>query len=350
MLVALTRPQENQWGIAVGQASYFGLTPEQRASGHLPRAEQLEARLERQAGQGLRDRGVQGDGRLRARPVGGRRLAPEHAHLRRHFNDEFMAGRFAVRARRLGPVRPALGHPGRCATRTARSVPMHPFAHDGGKPYYPAGSGNFGMTYIKQQASPERVKMLLRIADFFAAPFGSEEWLLNYFGVKDATTTFNADGAPVLTEQGRAELTATWRYVTSPPTRCSAPIRSQEFATVSHAAEKAMIAVMEPDPTLGSVLPDGVQPGHHGPGRRSSPASRTSSRAAAPLGPRRVGRASGAQGRRQDAGRIPGGHRSLEEVAASPHPRRGEGQPPARVRSRACQSIPFSQPRSAPPG
>jgi len=32
-----------------------------------------------------------------------------------------------------------------------------------------AGSGNFGVTYIRQQDSPERVKMLLRIADFFAS-------------------------------------------------------------------------------------------------------------------------------------------------------------------------------------
>ena len=128
---------------------------------------------------------------------------------------------------------------------------MHPFAADGGKPFYQAGSGQFGVAYMRQQSSPERVKMLLRIANHFAAPFGSQEWLLNYFGVKDVDFAFNADGAPVLTEQGRTELTAVWRYISSPAYALFSANRSQEFAQVSYAAEQAMIAVMEVDPTLG---------------------------------------------------------------------------------------------------
>jgi len=69
--------------------------------------------------------------------------------------------------------------------------------------------------------------------------------------VKDTDFKLNADGAPVLTEQGRAELTATWRYVTSPPYALFSANRSQEFATVTHAAEMAMMAVAEQDPTVG---------------------------------------------------------------------------------------------------
>ena len=111
------------------------------------------------------------------------------------------------------------------------------------------------MTYIKQQASPDRLKMLLRVANFFAAPFGSQEWLLNYFGVKDTDFNFNAAGAPVLTEQGRGELTAVWRYVSSPAYALFSANRSQEFAQVSWDAEKAMIAALEVDPTLGLYSP-----------------------------------------------------------------------------------------------
>ena len=47
--------------------------------------------------------------------------------------------------------------------------------------------------------------------------FGSQEWLLNYYGVKDIDYKFDDSGKPVPTDQGRAELTATWRYITSPP-------------------------------------------------------------------------------------------------------------------------------------
>src|SRR5258708_36632749 len=97
----------------------------------------------------------------------------------------------------------------------AKIYPMHPFAHDGGKPFYQAGSGQFGVTYIKQQTSPERLKMLLRVANHFAAPFGSQEWLLNYFGVKDTDYNFNPAGAPVPTEQGRTDLTAVWLDLSS---------------------------------------------------------------------------------------------------------------------------------------
>src|SRR5260370_33207327 len=104
---------------------------------------------------------------------------------------------------------------------------------------------------MKKHPSQARVKMLLRVANFFAAPFGSQEWLLNYFGVKDTDFNFNGAGAPVLTEQGRGELTAVWRYVSSPAYALFSANRSQEFAQVSYAAEQAMIAAMEVDPTLG---------------------------------------------------------------------------------------------------
>src|SRR5260370_18211508 len=104
---------------------------------------------------------------------------------------------------------------------------------------------------MKKHPSQARVKMLLRVANFFAAPFGRQEWVLNYFGVKDTDFNFNAAGAPVLTDQGRLELTAVWRYVSSPAYALFSANRSQEFAQVSYAAEQAMIAAMEVDPTLG---------------------------------------------------------------------------------------------------
>jgi hypothetical protein len=36
----------------------------------------------------------------------------------------------------------------------------------------------------------------LRIANFLAAPFGTTEWLLNYFGVKDVDYTLMAMALP----------------------------------------------------------------------------------------------------------------------------------------------------------
>jgi putative aldouronate transport system substrate-binding protein len=250
MLQALTRPQENQWGIASGGTSTFGLntgsaflgmfkTPNNwrlDPSGKL--IKDYETNEFKTAVGFARDLWAAGLYHPNTPTYGG------------NGNTDYAAGRFAVQLSVWGQyiqnwdliasVNPA-----------GKTWPMHPFAFDGSKPTYLAGNGNFGITFIRQQNSPDRIKMLLKVADHFAAPFGTEEWLLNYYGAKDVDYTFDADGTPGQTDQGRAELTATWRYIASPPYALFDTIRSQEFATVSHAAEEAMLAALEFDPTLG---------------------------------------------------------------------------------------------------
>ena len=250
LLQAVTRPQDNQYGIAAGAASYFALTPNSAFSAifRVPNNWKLDS-----SGKLIKD--VETD-EFKAAVGFARDLwqagvwHPNTPQYGGAFNDDFMAGRFAVAPGVWGQY-VQLWDIEAVRNPSAKLYPMHPFAADGGAPFYQAGSGQFGVTYVKQQSSPDRLKMLLRIANFFAAPFGSQEWLLNYFGVKDTDYTFNADGAPVFTDQGRAELTAVWRYVSSPAYALFSANRSQEFATVSHAAEEAMIAAMQTDPTLG---------------------------------------------------------------------------------------------------
>jgi putative aldouronate transport system substrate-binding protein len=250
MLQALTRPQENQWGIASGGTSTFGLntgsaflgifkTPNNwrlEPSGKLVKDYETE---EFKTAVGFaRDLWAAGLYHPNTPTYGG------------NGNTDYAAGRFAVQVSVWGQFIQnwdliASNNP------NGKTWPMHPFAFDGSKPTYLAGNGNFGITFIRQQASAERVRMLLKVADHFAAPFGTEEWLLNYYGVKDVDYRFDANGTPSQTEQGRAELTATWRYISSPPYALYDTIRSQEFATVTHAAEEAMLAALQPDPTLG---------------------------------------------------------------------------------------------------
>lgn len=250
MLVTLTRPQENQWGLAASQLSYFSTTPNNALTNifRVPNNWRLDS-----AGKLVKDIETE---EFKAFVGWARDLwsagvwYPNTPSLGASGNDEFMAGRFAVFPGVWGQY-VQLWDIEALRVPSARLYPMHPFAFDGGKPMYHAGSGQFGVTYIKQQPSADRLKMLLRVADYFAAPFGSQEWLLNYFGVKDVDFNFNAEGAPVLTDQGRTELTAVWRYVSSPAYALFSANRSQEFAQVSYAAEQAMIAAMVVDPTLG---------------------------------------------------------------------------------------------------
>ncbi|MBV9579878.1 MAG: hypothetical protein JO057_14910, partial [Chloroflexi bacterium] len=250
ILQALTRPDQNQWGISCAGASTFGLnsgsaflaifrTPNNwklDPAGNL--IKDYEADEFKQAVGYARDLWAAGVYHPNTPTYGG------------NGNPDYAAGRFAVQVSVWGQY---IQNWDLLASvnQNGKTYPMHPFAADGGSPVYLAGNGNFGITFIKQQPSVDRVKMLLRVANFFAAPFGSQEWLLNYYGVKDQDYQFDAVGTPVQTDQGRAELTATWRYITSPPYALFDSVRSQEFATVAHAAEDAMLAAAQFDPTLG---------------------------------------------------------------------------------------------------
>ncbi|MBY8851367.1 hypothetical protein K7G98_24720, partial [Saccharothrix sp. MB29] len=72
------------------------------------------------------------------------------------------------------------------------------FALDLGRPYGPQatpwqGPGVFGYVTFKK-AESARIKLLLRIVDYFSAPFGTEEYELANYGVEGEHFTKDADG------------------------------------------------------------------------------------------------------------------------------------------------------------
>jgi putative aldouronate transport system substrate-binding protein len=73
-----------------------------------------------------------------------------------------------------------------------------PYHGGAGTPGVFAGGGTFGYTVLKQ-APPERLKMLLRVLDYLAAPFGSKEYEFVHFGVEGVHFTRAADGRPTPT-------------------------------------------------------------------------------------------------------------------------------------------------------
>jgi putative aldouronate transport system substrate-binding protein len=65
--------------------------------------------------------------------------------------------------------------------------------------------GSFGFTGIPSTVKdPERIKELLRVLDYLASPFGSEEWRFLQYGIEGVDHTIK-DGVPVLNERGIAE-------------------------------------------------------------------------------------------------------------------------------------------------
>ncbi len=131
---------------------------------------------------------------------------------------------------------------------------MSPFpATAGGKPTYWANSGILGYSVIKQ-ASPERVKEMLRILNWLAAPMGSQEFLLMNYGLKDTHWTPDAKGNPILNARGKQDALVPFRYITQGPVALYYT-RDPQYAQVMQDAEKAMFPYAAINPTDGYYSP-----------------------------------------------------------------------------------------------
>ncbi|MBV9579666.1 MAG: hypothetical protein JO057_13845 [Chloroflexi bacterium] len=126
---------------------------------------------------------------------------------------------------------------------------MGPFSADGGKPVWHQFAGLIGMTAVKK-SSPDRVKELLRILNYLAAPFGSQESLLLEYGVKDVDFTFDAQGNPQKTDKGKADTNVMWQYLAWRPPVLFYPADSN-FARVAYADSQKMLPDLIADPSLG---------------------------------------------------------------------------------------------------
>ena len=82
------------------------------------------------------------------------------------------------------------------------SQAMQPFAsEDGGKLVHYLAPG-FQATTALKKASADRIQELLRICNWLAAPFGSQEDLLLSYGVADTDYTLDPNGNPIPTSRG----------------------------------------------------------------------------------------------------------------------------------------------------
>ncbi|MFE3448586.1 hypothetical protein ACFXJ8_06575 [Nonomuraea sp. NPDC059194] len=111
----------------------------------------------------------------------------------------------------------------------------------------------FAFNLVKK-ADQAKVKETLRVADFFASPFGSEEYTLIQYGLEGTDHTRDDKGNPVLTEQGAKDTTVPWKYLAA-PTQPVFDASSKEAVTLVHEALAKMIAVGVADPTSGLFSP-----------------------------------------------------------------------------------------------
>ncbi|GAA2369262.1 extracellular solute-binding protein [Nonomuraea africana] len=250
-LKAVTNPKEKRWGLVTATGAAYGLTifgqlfgcPYEwrldKATGKLThQIETEEYRAAVEYTRKLREAGVIYPG------------SEGFDSLKR--KNEFNAGRAAMTydgmPAFLGPV-------GYLQTQKkidpkADPRPMVPI---GGKATAYLNNIVFATNFVKK-ADEAKVKEILRVVDFFAAPFGSEEYTLIQYGVADTDHTRDDKGNPVLTEQGAKDTTVPWKFLGA-PTQPVFDSSSSEAVKLVHDALAKMIAVGVEDPTAGLFSP-----------------------------------------------------------------------------------------------
>lgn len=119
--------------------------------------------------------------------------------------------------------------------------PVLPFAHDGGTPIVWTGDPAGIFTFVKKGVGQDRVKELLGVLNYTAAPFGTQEYQLYNYGVEGKHYTLQSNGAPKLTPLGQKEVSQTYIFLGGRPlaiTESEYPGYVQSMSAWQNAAAK----------------------------------------------------------------------------------------------------------------
>jgi putative aldouronate transport system substrate-binding protein len=134
-------------------------------------------------------------------------------------------------------------------------APLPPFpAHDGGTAQHFMGPG-FIATNALKRAPETRIKEILGILDFLAAPFGSQEDLLLQYGVQGVDWSGETSGKIVLNERSNVDANyVNWKYLMQHPQVMYAP-DLPGYARAAYDAEHMLLPAGVTDPTWGLYSP-----------------------------------------------------------------------------------------------
>jgi putative aldouronate transport system substrate-binding protein len=252
ILIQLTKPQENRWGIGnsgvasnAGEGGPFGLSTYAAMFG-APHNWKLDG-----SGKLIRNRETAeykaAVGFLRDLIAAG--VFPPDVATITQSRPQHAQGRFVMAVDGYGNSWIDLLRQG--SQFGHRFHMIKPFAAtDGGKPQAFLSHGFVSMNVLKK-ASPDRIKELLRVMNFLAAPFGSQEDLLLSYGLQGQDYALDPKGNPVPTSEGIARASyVPWRYIAQHPwVNFQADLPG--FAKASHEAQQALLPISVSDPTDG---------------------------------------------------------------------------------------------------
>jgi len=123
--------------------------------------------------------------------------------------NRFWAGKTVITGDGTGAWNKADALSGKAANATYERQGFKPFSYDGGTPTVPLNAGAGMFSYLNKNLSDAKVKEILRIANYFAAPFGSAEYLISRYGKENVDYTMTASG-PLLNAEGNKVVTDTF--------------------------------------------------------------------------------------------------------------------------------------------
>ncbi|KAB8165698.1 extracellular solute-binding protein [Streptomyces sp. 3MP-14] len=112
------------------------------------------------------------------------------------------------------------------------------------------GNGVFNIAGLRKQDDPEKTRLVLRVLDWLAAPFGTEEHLYRVYGEEGVDHERNADGDPIYTSDGQTNTGVPTRYLVDSPAVLYQPGRPDDVE-YQHAYQTTVLERRKDDPTLG---------------------------------------------------------------------------------------------------
>lgn len=168
--------------------------------------------------------------------------------------DLFNSGRCAFFAQGFNPLMGMMSKESDLhkANPHAKVAPFSLPGHSGGDPVLPMGSGTYGFCAIPSSIKDEqRVKELLGILNYYAAPYGSEEYTFMQYGIEGRHFKFDSKGIPTSLDNPKVanEMTLNYMCETSEinffyPTDPGLAKRAQD-------TEARAMRLAERDPTMG---------------------------------------------------------------------------------------------------
>ncbi len=164
---------------------------------------------------------------------------------------DFIASKFVVTQTSPGAPWADVWYRGLQQNPPMHSAPMALFPSDqGGKLSHYQHQGFIGANAFKKSGA-DRIQELLRVANWLAAPFGSQEYMLLNFGLPDVDYNLDGSGNPVPTPQGMQDsVYVGWSYIARPPLALyNAGIPN--YARIQQGVEQQLLAHAVADPTTG---------------------------------------------------------------------------------------------------